>query len=127
MTSDDLAGTMVPVACEMACLVRDQDQAGIARCLRDLATGADDEEQWERGLYALIVVLAAMVPDDQHVGDALAWLEEGTPERDAMLAKAHQRAAKRQARGLILWGPLAALELEYQRRRREQAADAQAA
>jgi hypothetical protein len=107
---DELAASMIPVACELACLVRDWDRKSIARRLGTLTP-----EQWP----ALVVVLAAMVPDDAPLPDLLGWLEPGTPQRDAMLGKAHGRAAKRQQRGLPLWGPLAALDREYQQRHRE--------
>jgi hypothetical protein len=110
MTPDELATAMIPVACELACLVRDGDQRAIARRLHSLS---------ERELYALAVVSAAMIPDDQTLPDLLGWVEPGTPQRDAMLGKAHGRASKRQARGLLLWGPLRELENEYQQRRKE--------
>lgn len=54
-TSDDLAVAMIPVACEMACLVREWDRESIGSRL-DSLSGQE--------LYALVVVLAAMVPDD---------------------------------------------------------------
>jgi hypothetical protein len=109
-TLDDLAADMIPVVCELACLVRDGDARRIGRRLRALT-----EQEW----FAFGVVAAAMIPDDAPTSDLLAWLEPGTPQRDAMLGKAHGRASKRQARGLLLWGPLRELENEYQQRRKE--------
>jgi len=109
---------MIPAACDLACLVRDWDQAGIARRLTRLSV---------QELHALAVVMAAMIPDDAPVSDLLGWLEPGTPQRDAMLRKAHGRASGRQRVGLPLWGPLAALEREFQAgaraRRRDAAGD----
>lgn len=113
MTADDLAASMIPVACDLACLVRDGDLTGIAERLDSVADGGDGLQRF----YALAVVMAVMIPDDRPVGDLLAWFESGSPQRAQMLAKAHARAAKRQLRGLPLWGPLAALENEYQQER----------
>lgn len=118
MTPDDLAASMIPVVADIACLVRDGDRKGIERRLRKL-----DGQQW----YAFAVVAAAMIPDDEPVADLLAWLEPGSPQREEMLRKAHNKATRRQDRGLPLWGPMAALEREYQRgaiARRKAAAEA---
>ena len=104
---------MIPVACDLACLVRDGDLTGITERLDSVADSGDGLQRF----YALAVVMAAMIPDDQPVGDLLAWFEAGTPQRAQMLAKAHARAAKRQLRGLPLWGPLRALENEWQQLR----------
>lgn len=65
MDADDLAEAMVPVACELACLVRDGDADGI--------TVMAESRGWDLETKALMVVLAAMVPDDGQVGDLLAW------------------------------------------------------
>lgn len=70
MTPDqlaDLAESMVPVAADLTCRVRDADAEGIARLAE--ANG------WDIPTAALLVVLAAMVPDDAPVGDLLAWTE----------------------------------------------------
>lgn len=113
-TPDDLAASMIPVACDLACLVRDGDLTGITERL-DSVAGTDGDGL--QRFYALAVVMAVMIPDDRPVGDLLAWFEPGSPQREQMLGKAHARAAKRQLRGLPLWGPLAALENEYQQGR----------
>ena len=67
MTPADLAESMVPVACDLACRVRDGDADGIARLA--------EAHGWDTETSALLVVLAAMVPDDSPVGDLLAWTE----------------------------------------------------
>ena len=69
MTPDDpradLAESMVPVACDLACRVRDGDAEGIER----LAASLSPEQT-----AALLVVLAAMVPvEDASPGELLAW------------------------------------------------------
>lgn len=60
-----LAERLVPVAMELAGVVRDQDAAGIGEFLARL--GEDERE-------ALLVVLAAMVPVDQTPQELLAWV-----------------------------------------------------
>jgi len=74
MDADDLAEAMVPVACELACLVRDGDADGITAMA--VARG------WDLETKALMVVLAAMIPDDGQVGDLLAW----TVDLEAIMA-----------------------------------------
>lgn len=65
MTPADLAESMVPVACDLACRVRDGDAEGIARLTASLG-GAETP--------ALLIVLAAMIPvDDASPADLLAW------------------------------------------------------
>lgn len=72
MTPADLTESMVPAACELACLVRDGDSGPIAEFL-DRYTGEEDREA--RALY---VVLAAMMPvEDASPADLLAWAEPG--------------------------------------------------
>jgi hypothetical protein len=58
---------MVPVACDLACRVRDGDADGITRMA--------EAKGWDVETKALLVVLAAMVPDDGPVGDLLAWTD----------------------------------------------------
>lgn len=61
-----LAEAMVPVACDLACRVRDGDAEGIGRLAR--ANG------WDQETSALLVVLAAMVPvEDATPNELLAW------------------------------------------------------
>jgi len=57
---------MVPVACDLACRVRDGDAEFIGRLA--------ESRGWDTGTVALLVVLAAMVPvDDASPNDLLAW------------------------------------------------------
>jgi hypothetical protein len=76
---DELAAVTLPVAAELICQVRDGDQAAIEARL----TPMDPLH-----MRALVVVLAAMVPDDRPLNDLIAWtrgewrpLEPITPER----------------------------------------------
>jgi hypothetical protein len=122
VTGDEQAAAAIPVAVDLVCLVRDEDLGSIKRRLAAQVEWDEDgrlaQESLQK-LYSIIVVLAAMVPDDAPSMDLLAWLEPGTPQRDAMLTKAHNRATRRGDRGLPLWGPLALLEAEYQVRSAE--------
>jgi hypothetical protein len=70
----DLAERMVPVACDLACLVRDQDREAVGRFLSRL-TGPE--------IRALLVVMAGMMPvDSMSDADMLRWVrwdETGRP------------------------------------------------
>jgi len=69
MTPADLAESMVPKACELACLVHDGDRPAIAAFLAAL-----DEDQSR----ALPVILAAMVPVEEcSAAQLLAWVGGG--------------------------------------------------
>src|ERR1039458_4606887 len=79
MTPADLAESMVDVACELACLVRDGDPGPIAEFL-DRYTSEEDREA-----RALFVVLAAMMPvEDASPADLLAWAEPGRDRAPAV-------------------------------------------
>lgn len=81
MTPDeraDLTERMVPVACELAGLVREEGPGAIARFFRRVTR---DEIPVEA--RALMVVLAAMVPDDATPADLLSWADWDAPERPA--------------------------------------------
>lgn len=69
MTPDDradLAESMVPVACDFTCRVRDGDAEFIERLA--------EARGWDTETTALLVVLAAMVPvEDASPADLLAW------------------------------------------------------
>ena len=70
MTADelaDLAESMVPLAADLTCRVRDADAEGIARLA--------EAHGWDTKTTALLVVLAAMVDDTSPVGDLLAWTD----------------------------------------------------
>lgn len=54
----------------LICLVRDEGPNAIGEVLDRCDTQA---------LYALVTVLACMVPDDQSMQDLLAWLDEAPP------------------------------------------------
>ena len=64
----DLAESMVPVACDLACRVRDGDPEGIARLA--------ESRGWDTETAALIIVLAAGWPvEDASPADLLAWTD----------------------------------------------------
>lgn len=54
-------------ATSLVSIVRDEDAAAVARIIDPLS--------WEQ-MAALVVVLAAMVPDDRSVEDLTAWVHE---------------------------------------------------
>ena len=60
----DLAERMVPVACELACMVRDESRVEVGALLARY----DADE-----LRALLVVLAGMVPVDVPASELLGW------------------------------------------------------
>lgn len=81
MTPADLAESMVPVACELACAVHDQDPAAVAEIL-DRYTHEKDREA-----RALLVVLAAMMPvEDSSPAELLAWAGDGETARPSLAA-----------------------------------------
>ena len=82
----ELAADMVASACELACLVRDgtRDEIGV------YVAGLTEEER-----VALLIVQAAMIPDDVDVGTLLAWVtwdEYGRPLPGASPAARRERA-----------------------------------
>jgi hypothetical protein len=58
---------MVPIACQLAGHVRAHDKRAIFNLIRDLTPNE---------AYALVVVLAAMIPTDHTAGQLLAWTEQ---------------------------------------------------
>ncbi|MBO2461137.1 hypothetical protein [Actinomadura violacea] len=56
----------LPAAAEIICFVRDLDPHGVA-------TWCQQQGITDRTAQELIVLLAAMVPDDQPINDLLAW------------------------------------------------------
>jgi hypothetical protein len=73
----DLAARMVTVACELACMVRDEDKTAISEYLDNLTPGPLPLE-----VRALLIVQAGMIPVDTAPADLLNWLawdEYGRP------------------------------------------------
>lgn len=69
----ELAARMVSVAQELACLVRDEGPDAIGKFLDGLAGGEKD---------ALLIVQAAMIPDDRPAADLLSWVTWDEYRRD---------------------------------------------
>lgn len=65
-----LAERMVPVALELACLVRDEGPDAIGEFLGEVAGGTPLPDQ----VTALLVVTAAMLPVDRPADDLLSWV-----------------------------------------------------
>lgn len=91
---EDLAEAMVPVACELACAVRD-DPDLVSKILR----------KHRDNLNALVVVLAAMVPDDRTTQQLLGWVDWQVEVERVRAAGVSPAAAEtirreRRARGL---------------------------
>lgn len=63
---DDLLKEMLPTATALVCAVRDRDRGDVAEALAAL------EGDWLR-TSAVIVALAALVPEDQSIDDLAAW------------------------------------------------------
>ncbi|MBG0818453.1 hypothetical protein [Planomonospora sp. ID82291] len=68
---DRLAGDLIELACDLACIVRDEGADAAQRFLQKIPDG-------HRAL--LPIMLAAMIPDDRPVTDLLAWAVEGWQE-----------------------------------------------
>lgn len=113
----DLAARLVPVACDLACRVRDDGREAVTDLLGQLTA----EEQ--RGL---LVVLAAMVPDDRSAEELLAWVtwdEHGrplpaTPRTGEELRAAHTRYTRDRTHGQTPPEEVVAGERAYQRARK---------
>lgn len=79
----DLAERLVPVACELVCAVRD-DPDQVQRVVRR-----------HRGeLHALVVVLAAMVPDDRTPQQLLGWADWTVEEQRLIRAGVAEETAR---------------------------------
>ena len=68
LTGDPLTDSVVPAAQALAWAVKTSDADHVTATL-----GAVRDELGVAGLQALIVVLAAMVPDDRSPAELLAW------------------------------------------------------
>ncbi|NUR80750.1 MAG: hypothetical protein HOQ21_09940 [Dermatophilaceae bacterium] len=72
LTGDPLTDSVLPAAEVLTAAVRRGDAEAVATALN--AAG----QLGDAGLHALIVVLAAMVPDDRRPSRLLAWLRDPT-------------------------------------------------
>jgi hypothetical protein len=71
ITGDRITDGMVGRAAQIVCAVRQHDAATIAETL-----AAVQQQAGMRGVHALLLVLAAMVPDDTPPAPLLAWLAD---------------------------------------------------
>lgn len=72
LTGDPLTDSVVPAAEALVEAVRQGDAAVVAEAF------ASAQQLGDAGLHALVVVLAAMVPDDRRPSRLLAWLRDPT-------------------------------------------------
>lgn len=82
MTDADLIDRAMPDALALVGAVRRRDYWEVRKVLHRRTVGAHDQKR----LYALLLVLAAAVPDDQPMGDLVAWATqwpEPVTEQDA--------------------------------------------
>ncbi|WP_263251608.1 hypothetical protein [Saccharopolyspora rosea] len=99
LTGSARTDALVPVAAQLAAAVHDHDAAAVAQLL----DGAD--------LPALVVLLAAMVPDDLTPSELLAWCDDPAEyarlraagvstlaANGVLAARAHHRKPRRQNR-----------------------------
>ena len=85
----DLAERLVPVAASFVGVVREEDRDGVTAFLSALAVHERD---------ALLVVLAAMIPEDRTPADLLSWVtwdEEGRPLPPDTVLVLHEGGRKR--------------------------------
>lgn len=68
ITGDPLTDVVLPPAMRLVWAVREQNPNAVRAAIDDAVTAGGDD-----GLHALIVVLAALVPDDQAPSSLLAW------------------------------------------------------
>ncbi|MFI6536608.1 hypothetical protein ACIBHY_29450 [Nonomuraea sp. NPDC050547] len=95
--NDTYADTLVEIACELACAVRDDGPDAAARLLATLSTEDRD---------TLPIIMAAMIPVDLSVGDLLAW-HTGvslSPHGQVRLVADTRKRANRRRRGLAACG-----------------------
>jgi hypothetical protein len=100
---DGLLEEMLPVAAEVTVAVRDRDPHAVAAALWPLLDAGQ-----HRRICALIVDLAALVPDDKPMGDLLAWTH-GPVVDDATYAKIvafNPQPGLRECRDCHEWLPL---------------------
>ena len=85
----DLAERLVPVAASFVGVVREEDRDGVTAFLSDLAVHERD---------ALLVILAAMIPEDRTPADLLSWVtwdEHGHPLPPDTVLVLHEGGRKR--------------------------------
>lgn len=85
----EFAERLVPVAASLVGVVRDEDRDGVTRFLSRLTHHERD---------ALLVILAALVPDDRSPADLLDWVtwdEHGHPLPPDAVLVLHQGGRKR--------------------------------
>ncbi|WP_141575940.1 hypothetical protein [Actinomadura sp. WMMA1423] len=76
----------LPAATDIICLVRDLDPDGVKDwCARNRITGQAAQE--------LIVLLAAMVPDDRPISELLAWTWTAPAPRGACVVPMRRRCS----------------------------------
>lgn len=68
LTGDELTDAVIPAASALVWAVRQNDPDAVDAALDDAIASARGP-----GLHALLVVLAAMVPDDRSPAELLAW------------------------------------------------------
>lgn len=68
LTGDPLTDAVIPAAVRLIWAVRELNHDAVAEAITDAT------DTGEHGLQALLVVLAAMVPDDQAPTALLAWM-----------------------------------------------------
>jgi len=106
---------ITPIACQRAGHVRAHDKRAIFNTIRGLTT----EEA-----YALVVTLAAMIPQDQTVRELLAWTEQPPTRPRTVKLKpcgTHAAYARHKTRGEPIDPRCLNAERTYQRnRKREQ-------
>lgn len=113
---DQLALDLVPVATDLICRVRDDGRESAGHLLASLT----DTQRW-----ALPVVLAAMVPDDQGLGELLAWVDQPDdrspggrgPVRPLRPCGTHAAYVRHKSRGELPCRRCRTAERAYQRSR----------
>jgi hypothetical protein len=94
LTGDPLTDAVLPAAMAIVWAVREASPVAVAQALTEAITAAGDHSQ-----HALIIVLAAMVPDDLAPSDLLAWRSNPTEYLRLREAGVGAFAAARLAKG----------------------------
>jgi len=114
-TPGELAERLIPVATDLVIRVHDEGRDSAGQLLSSLT----DTDRW-----ALLIVLAAMVPPDAPVGDLLAWVTwnehghpPGRPARTLRPCGTHAAFVRHKARGEPPCAACIHAERAYQRAR----------